>query len=188
MLARSIWSLMITAAAAATSVAAHSLPAAQHPQPPNIVFFLADDMGWRDAGCYGSTFYETPNIDRLAKQGMRFTSAYAACPVCSPTRASIMTGKYPARLGTTDYFGAPQPDAVQRHWTRNKPLLPARYLDHLPLEETTIAKALKQGGYTYVLHRQVAFGRQRVLAGGPWFRHQHRRLPGGCPVKLFLAL
>ena len=67
-------------------------PAGQRPRQPNIVFFLADDMGWRDAGCYGSTFYETPNIDRLAKQGMRFTSAYAACPVCSPTRASIMTG------------------------------------------------------------------------------------------------
>ncbi len=115
---------------------------------PNFVFFLADDMGWRDAGCYGSTFYETPNIDRLAKEGMRFTTAYAACCVCSPTRASIMTGKYPARLGTTDYFGAPQPETVQRHWTRNKPLLPARYLDHLPLAETTIAKALHEGGYT----------------------------------------
>jgi arylsulfatase A-like enzyme len=114
---------------------------------PNFVFFLADDMGWRDAGCYGSTFYETPNIDRLASRGMRFTSAYAACPVCSPTRASIMTGKYPARLSTTDYFGAPQPDGVSKHWTRNKPLLPARYLDHLPLQETTIAKALRQSGY-----------------------------------------
>ena len=88
-------------------------PASQRSPRPNFVFFLADDMGWRDAGCYGSTFYETPNIDRLAKQGMRFTIAYAACPVCSPTRASIMTGKYPARLGTTDYFGGPQPDTIQ---------------------------------------------------------------------------
>jgi arylsulfatase A-like enzyme len=123
-------------------------PARQLSGRPNFVFFLADDMGWRDAGCYGSTFYETPNIDRLAKQGMRFTSAYAACPVCSPTRASIMTGKYPARLGTTDYFGGPQPNSVQGHWTRNKPLLPAPYLDHLPLEEITLAKALQQGGYT----------------------------------------
>ncbi|MFH1718037.1 MAG: sulfatase-like hydrolase/transferase, partial [Planctomycetota bacterium] len=73
----------------------------------NFVFFLADDMGWRDAVCYGSTFYETPNIDRLAREGMRFTDAYAACPVCSPTRASIMAGKYPARMATTDWFGAP---------------------------------------------------------------------------------
>ncbi len=129
-----------SAPAAAPSTEAH--------RRPNFVFFLADDMGWRDAGCYGSTFYETPNIDRLAKEGMRFTNAYAACPVCSPTRASIMTGKYPARLGTTDYFGGPQPDTVERHWTRNKPLLPARYQDYLPLAETTVATALREGGYT----------------------------------------
>ncbi|MEN6333319.1 MAG: sulfatase, partial [Phycisphaerales bacterium] len=114
---------------------------------PNFVFFLSDDLGWKDLGCYGSTFYETPNIDRLAAQGVRFTNAYAACPVCSPTRASIMTGKYPARLRTTDYFGAPQPDTVGRHWTKDKPLLPARYEDRLPLEEVTIAEALKEHGY-----------------------------------------
>jgi arylsulfatase A-like enzyme len=114
---------------------------------PNFVFFLVDDLGRQDLGCYGSTFYETPNIDRLAAQGMRFTNAYAACPVCSPTRASIMTGKYPARLRTTDYFGAPQPDTVHKHWTRNKPLLPARYEDRLPLGEATIAEALKEHGY-----------------------------------------
>ncbi|NLT77147.1 MAG: sulfatase-like hydrolase/transferase, partial [Planctomycetes bacterium] len=114
---------------------------------PNFVFFLVDDLGWTDLGCYGSTFYETANVDRLAAQGMRFTNAYAACPVCSPTRASIMTGKYPARLRTTDYFGAPQPDTVQNHWTRNKPLLPARYLNRLPLEEVTVAEALKEHGY-----------------------------------------
>jgi arylsulfatase A-like enzyme len=114
---------------------------------PNFVFFLIDDLGWKDLGCYGSTFYETPNIDRLAAQGMRFTNAYAACPVCSPTRASIMTGKYPARLATTDYFGAPQPDTVQKHWTRDKPLLPAHYEDRMPLAEVTLAEALKEGGY-----------------------------------------
>ncbi len=91
----------------------------------NFVFILADDLGWRDAGCYGSTFYETPNIDRLATQGMRFTAAYAAAPVCSPTRASIMTGKYPARLGTTDWFGAPQPEQVGRYCMWNMPLRPA---------------------------------------------------------------
>jgi len=114
---------------------------------PNFVFFLVDDLGRQDLGCYGSTFYETPNIDRLAAQGMRFTSAYAACPVCSPTRASIMTGKYPARLHTTDYFGAPQPDTVGKHWTKDKPLLPARYDDRLPLGEVTVAEALKEHGY-----------------------------------------
>ena len=77
---------------------------------PNIVFFLIDDLGYMDLGCYGSTFYETPHIDALAASGARFTNAYAACPVCSPTRASIMTGKYPARMDTTDWFGAGQPE------------------------------------------------------------------------------
>src|SRR5207244_6304056 len=70
--------------------------------PWNVVLILADDLGWRDLGCMGSTFYETPALDRLASQGMKFTQAYAACNVCSPTRASIMTGKYPARLHTTN--------------------------------------------------------------------------------------
>src|SRR4051812_16826013 len=74
-------------------------PAPRAASRPNIVFILADDMGTMDLGCYGSTFYETPNLDRLAARGMRFTQAYAACPVCSPTRASIMTGKYPVRVG-----------------------------------------------------------------------------------------
>lgn len=105
--------------------------------PPNIVFILADDMGWRDLSCYGSTFNETPNIDKLAAQGMRFTQAYAACSVCSPTRASIMTGKYPARLKLTDFIGG----------ARTGDLLPADYLHQLPLREFTIAKALKDGGY-----------------------------------------
>jgi len=100
---------------------------------PNFVFFLIDDMGWKDLGCYGSTFHETPNIDRLATEGMRFTDAYAACPVCSPTRASIVTGKYPARLGITQWIGG-----------ANKPTPYRRYL---PLEEVTIAEALKQAGY-----------------------------------------
>ena len=71
---------------------------------PNIVFFLVDDLGWRDVGIYGSSFYHTPNIDQLARNGMRFTQAYAASHVCSPTRASILTGKYPARLGLTDWL------------------------------------------------------------------------------------
>ena len=68
-------------------------------RPPNVVFFLVDDLGQRDLGCYGSTFYETPNLDRLAKDGAKFTDAYAACPVCSPTRASILTGPVAAAHG-----------------------------------------------------------------------------------------
>ncbi|MEM9186157.1 MAG: sulfatase [Planctomycetota bacterium] len=110
---------------------------------PNIVFFLVDDLGYADVGCFGSTFYETPNIDGLASTGARLTNAYAACQVCSPTRASIMTGKYPARLATTDYFGALQP----RGWRRNTKLLPAPYADRLPKDETTLAEALRGAGY-----------------------------------------
>ncbi|AQT66981.1 Arylsulfatase [Anaerohalosphaera lusitana] len=115
-------------------------------KPLNFVFILADDLGWKDLGVYGSEFYETPNIDRLASEGMLFTDGYAACPVCSPTRASIMAGKYPARMDTTDWFGAPQPHNVRGHWLK-KPLLPAPYVPQLPLEEVTIPEALKQHGY-----------------------------------------
>ena len=75
------------------------------PSSPNIVLVLADDLGWAELGCYGNTFNETPNLDRLAEEGMRFTQAYAAAPVCSPTRAALMTGQYPARIGITDYLG-----------------------------------------------------------------------------------
>src|ERR671914_813113 len=76
-------------------------------KPLNFVFILADDLGQRDLGCYGSTFYETPHLDRLAREGAKFTDAYAACPVCSPTRASLLTGQWPQRTGITDYIGAP---------------------------------------------------------------------------------
>ena len=108
---------------------------------PNFVFILVDDLGWTDLGCFGSSFYETPNIDRLASESMKFTDGYAACPVCSPTRASIMAGKYPARMDTTDYFGAAGPNA--RRW-ENKKVLPAAYINRLPLEEVTIAEASRR--------------------------------------------
>ncbi|MBL9150835.1 MAG: sulfatase [Verrucomicrobiales bacterium] len=111
---------------------------------PNVVVFLADDLGQRDLGCYGSTFYETPHLDRLASQGARFTDAYAACPVCSPTRASLMTGQWPQRLGITDYIGAP---LTPEQWKRNTQLLPAPYADRLPLDAPTLAKAMKAAGY-----------------------------------------
>lgn len=110
---------------------------------PNVVVFLVDDLGRQDLGCYGSTFYETPNLDRLAKQGALFTDAYAACPVCSPSRAALMTGKYPQRTGITDYIGAPQPEK----WDRNTILKPAPYSERLELSETTLAEAVKPAGY-----------------------------------------
>ena len=112
-------------------------------RPPNFVFILVDDLGWADLGCYGSTFHETPNIDRLASQGVRFTDAYAAAPVCSPTRAAIMTGKHPARLGITDWIPGQRPPG--------RKLVGPPIPDHLPLEEVTIAEALKRAGYATFL-------------------------------------
>ncbi len=109
---------------------------------PNIIFFLADDLGWRDLACSGSTFYETPNIDRIRSGGMMFTDAYAACPVCSPTRASILTGKYPARLGITDWidwFG-------HIHPARGK-LIDVPYRKEMALSEQTIAHSFQAAGY-----------------------------------------
>ncbi len=91
---------LLLAPAAALHAADMPKPASKH----NVVLFLIDDLGWRDFGCQGSTFYHTPNIDRLAREGARFTDAYAACAVCSPTRAAILTGKYPARLLLTDWL------------------------------------------------------------------------------------
>ncbi len=112
----------------------------------NVVFFLVDDLGWADVGFNGSTFYETPNIDQIAKSGMFFNNGYASCPVCSPTRASIMTGKYPSRLNITTFInpgGGNQP----LRWKRNTPLLPAAYVPNMPLKEVTLAEAFKEAGY-----------------------------------------
>ncbi|HAT19633.1 MAG TPA: sulfatase, partial [Verrucomicrobiales bacterium] len=110
---------------------------------PNIVFILADDLGVRDLSIEGSTYYETPHIDRIAKEGVRFTHGYATCQVCSPSRASIMTGKYPARHGITDWIGA----ATGLNWNRNNRILPSEYLRHLPHGDTSLAEALKKAGY-----------------------------------------
>ncbi len=117
---------------------------------PNFIVILVDDLGQRDLGCYGSTFYETPNIDKLASEGVRFTQAYAACPVCSPSRAGLLTGKYPVRMQTTDWFGAVQPGEVKKGKGKhgNTPLLPAPYREDLPHEEVTVAETLKKNGYS----------------------------------------
>lgn len=98
-------------------------------EKPNIIFILADDLGWSELGCYGNLFNETPNLDLLASNGMRFTDAYAAAPVCSPTRAAFMTGQYPARVGITRHL-APWDDL------------------HLSTNQITIAEMLKKAGYT----------------------------------------
>jgi arylsulfatase A len=155
---------------------------------PNIVFILADDLGWAELGCYGNTFNETPNLDKLAKQGMRFTDAYAAAPVCSPYRAALMTGQYPARVGITDYL---RPNDT----------------NHLSTQYVTIAEVLKNAGYTtgiigkwhltgYANHGVEEFppalhgfdetivSENRGIGGGSYFHPYHfnreiqKRLPG----------
>ena len=113
-------------------------PAVAGDPPPNVVMIVADDLGWADISPNNpDTFYETPNLERLAARGVRFTHAYAAAPVCSPTRASLMTGRHPARLRTTDYFCG----------KRSGALIPADYECALPLEEMTIAEHLAAEGY-----------------------------------------
>lgn len=106
-----------------------STAAQSNARKPNVIFILADDLGWSELGCYGNSFNETPNLDKLARQGTRFTSAYASAPVCSPYRAALMSGQYPARIGLTDYL---RPDT---DW-------------HLPNEMDTLAEVFKKAGYT----------------------------------------
>ncbi|MBN2271463.1 MAG: sulfatase-like hydrolase/transferase [Sedimentisphaerales bacterium] len=147
---------------------------------PNIVFVLADDLGWAELGCYGNKFNETPNLDRLAREGMRFTDAYAAAPVCSPFRAALMTGQWPARVGITDYL---RPNDAR----------------HLSTDYVTIAEALKRGGYAtgiigkwhltgYANHGaeefppnvhgfdEVIVSENRGIAGGSYFYPYHFNL------------
>ena len=156
---------------------------------PNIIFILADDLGWAELGCYGNKFNETPNLDKLAREGMRFTEAYAAAPVCSPYRAALMTGQYPARVGITDYL---RPNDAK----------------HLSTDYVTIAEMLKRAGYAtgiigkwhltgYANHGakeigpdlhgfdEVIVSENRGIGGGSYFHPYHfnreieKRLPGG---------
>ena len=108
-------------------------------QKPNIILFFVDDLGWTDLGCYGSDLYETPNIDKLASEGVKFTNAYSACTVCSPSRAAIMTGKYPARLHLTDW--------IQGHKRKNAKLKVPDWQMYLDTTEVTIAEAVRKEGY-----------------------------------------
>lgn len=108
-------------------------------RPLNVVVILADDLGWTDLACYGSDFYETPHLDRLAREGVKFTQNYAACTVCSPTRSALMTGKYPARTHITDWIPGRMPE--------NPKLLVPAWTKHLPLVEVTLAETFKAAGY-----------------------------------------
>ena len=137
---------------------------------PNVILIVADDLGWMDLGYSGSRFYETPNIDAMAASGMIFTDAYAASPVCSPTRSSIMCGKTPARTGNTDWFGAPQPGTDFPAWMghKNRQMDPAAYKAYMPLEEITIAEALKAHGYKTFIAGKWHLGHDEKY----WSEHQ----------------
>src|SRR5579885_181171 len=121
----------------AALLAANPAPAADR---LNVVVIVTDDLGYSDLACYGSRYHRTPNLDRLARDGVRFTDAYAACPVCSPTRAALLTGKYPARLNLADWLPG-RPDRPDQR------LLRPAISQQLPLEEITLAEALKAAGY-----------------------------------------
>ncbi len=131
-------------------------------QRPNILFILADDLGARDLSIEGSTFYESPNIDRIANMGMRFTRGYAACQVCSPSRASILTGKYPVNHGITTWIGDRSGEAW-RNANRYDSHLPAEYDRALRASEQTLAEVLRDAGY------QTFFAGKWHLGGkGSW--------------------
>jgi arylsulfatase A-like enzyme len=120
----------------------------------NILFVLMDDLGWHDIGPYGNKIIDTPNLNRFARQGVRFTNAYAACPVCSPTRASILTGKYPARLRLTDWIPG------RKQWPYAKLLMP-QFNQFLPVEDKTVAELLSPRGY-----RTAAIGKWHLGGAG----------------------
>src|SRR6266480_2790248 len=135
------------------------LQAAEQTKRPNVIVILADDLGWTDLACYGSDLHETPHLDRLAKNAIRFTQNYSACTVCSPTRAALLTGKYPARLHITDWIPGQMPDnpkVIVPDWTK-----------YLPLEETTIANVFNNAGYA-----TASFGKWH-LGGEKYYPDKH---------------
>src|SRR6478736_6656674 len=133
--------VVLLCALAILAIVQPPLPAAEVSPRPNVILIMLDDLGWADLSCYGSTYHKSPNIDQLAKQGMRFTQAYAASPVCSPTRAALMTGKCPARLHLTDWLPGRTDRPAQK-------LLRPQIRQALPLEEITLPEVLKKHGYT----------------------------------------
>ena len=148
----------------------------------NVIFILADDLGWSDLGCYGNTFHETPNLDRLAASGVRFTQAYAACPVCSPTRASLMTGKYPARLGLTDFIPGRQARTDIPH---PELLQPPAFRQALPKAEITLAELFKAHGYSTAIVGKWHLGNGPDYPTAHGFDVQIGTAPGGSPPSYF---
>ena len=164
---KSLFSILLFCVLLVTARSGQAQDAAEESEKPNIVMFFIDDLGYADLGCYGSTFHETPNIDALAKRSVRFTDFYSANPVCSPTRAALMTGKAPQRLGITQWIN--QPSDL-----------------HLPLEEVTIGEALATGGYKtgYIgkWHLGEKDNQQPREQGFTWMRAVNR---GGAPGSYF---
>jgi arylsulfatase A len=138
---------------------------------PNIVFFLVDDLGQRDLGCYGSQFYETPAIDRLSKEGVRFNNAYSTCHVCSPSRASIHTEKYPGRTNLTEWLGGRPERSYESLYSAEK-------IRKLPDEEQTLAETLRGRGYRTAFYGKAHLGRHPRKWGFDestfgWYRSYH---------------
>ncbi len=174
---------LVLACAAFTGLAANSNAA----DKPNILFILVDDMGWRDLACYGHRIHETPNIDALASRGMRFTNAYAACPICAPSRAAIMTGKFPSNSGFVDNFASE---------LNGRTLQRAKDRQFLKLEEVTLAETLKAGGYqTGFLGKWHLSGTNEsrlptdqgfdVNVAGGWWGHPRGRTGYFSPYNMF---
>ena len=140
---------------------------------PNLVFILADDLGWADLPCYGNSFNEAPHLDNLAKAGMRFTNAYAACPVCSPTRASIQSGQYPARVGVIDF--------IPGHWRPFEEVtVPKNKTQYLPGEIETLAESLKKAGYSTGYFGKWHLGySEETLPSAQGYDKSHVYLGGG---------
>ena len=175
-------SALIVASILITLLSGNFTFGAEKKRKPNVVFFLVDDLGQRDIGCYGSKFHETPSIDQLAKEGMLFSNAYATCHVCSPSRASILTGKYPARTDLTEWLGGrPERDYELLHHGEK--------LTALPDEEVTLAETLKRHGYATAnygkAHLRVdpkAYGFDEEITG--WVRSYHYPFGGAYNDKL----
>src|SRR5688572_16513530 len=134
---------LVPASLALCSLLPAAAPRAQEPaaRKPNIVYIMADDLGYTDVACYGSKYYETPNIDRLAAQGMKFTSGYTCGPNCQPTRAALLSGQYGPRTGTYTVGG------INRFDWSSRPLRPVDNVAQLPLDKVLIPQALKSAGY-----------------------------------------
>lgn len=162
------------------------VPLKPAPQPPptrrNIVLIVADDLGWADLSCYGNRFNETPALDSLARGGVRFTQAYATCPVCSPSRASLMTGKLPATLNLTDWLPGRK---VMKGVTPGDKLVMPDSRQELPLEETTLAEVLHQNGYATGLFGKWHLGGEKFWPEKQGFNHAVGKPHGGSPLSYF---